>query len=105
MAFAMPFLEKANKVVVFTVEDALVPGPTSEEAAEHLLRNGIDAKAMDVKRGGRSVGEAILDTANELNADLLVKSAYTHSRVRDFVFGGGTSHVLRNAELPVLTAH
>ena len=103
--FAMPFLKAAKKVVLITVDDGMVPGPSGAEALQHLRRNGIDATIMEVQRGKRSVGEAILETAAEAGADLLVKSAYTRSRARQFIFGGGTSHVLMEAHIPVLMAH
>jgi nucleotide-binding universal stress UspA family protein len=31
--------------------------------------------------------------------------AYGHSRLRQWVFGGATSYVLRNATVPVLMVH
>jgi nucleotide-binding universal stress UspA family protein len=37
-----------------------------------------------------------------LTADLLVLGAYSHSRMRQVVFGGVTEHMLDHAELPVL---
>ena len=37
--------------------------------------------------------------------DLLVKGAFTQSRLRQMIFGGATSHILAHAELPVLMAH
>ena len=55
-------------------------------------------------RGGRP-GEAILAEAKALGADLLIKGAYTQSRLRQMIFGGATSHILGAAELPVFFAH
>lgn len=103
--FAMPLLHMASKIVLITVEDGMVPGPSRAEAVEHLRRNGIETSHQEVRRGSRSVGEAILETAAEAGANLLIKSAYTHSRIREFVFGGGTSHILKEADLPVFMAH
>ena len=104
-AFAMPFLRNAEKVTVFTVEDGTIPGPPVEEAALHLRRNGINAVALSVKPGTRGRGETILDHAASLGCDLLVKSAYTQSRLRQMIFGGATRHILTNATLPVFMAH
>jgi nucleotide-binding universal stress UspA family protein len=53
----------------------------------------------------RSAGEAILDYAAKNNCDLLVKGAYTQSRLRQMMFGGATRHILAHATLPVLMAH
>jgi nucleotide-binding universal stress UspA family protein len=69
------------------------------------MRNGIAAKTQQIRAGDRAVGAAILDQCRELGADLLLKGAYTHSRLRQMIFGGATSHILGAAELPVIMAH
>jgi nucleotide-binding universal stress UspA family protein len=108
-AFAMPLLRLADKVTVLTVEGGAVSGPSGEEAARHLRRNGIKATALTVKPGSRTGGEAAgeltLEHAASLGCDLLVKSAYTQSRLRQMIFGGATRHIIGNAALPVLMAH
>jgi len=104
-AFAMPLLRLAETVTVLTVEGGTTPGPTGEDAARHLRRNGIKAKALTVKPGARATGEVILDHAASLGCDLLVKSAYTHSRLRQMIFGGATRHILAHAPLPIFMAH
>src|SRR6266851_854995 len=53
----------------------------------------------------RSTGEALLLKADALGCDLLVKGAYTQSRLRQMIFGGTTRHILASAQLPVLMAH
>jgi nucleotide-binding universal stress UspA family protein len=103
--FALPLLRMADKVTVLTVEGGTTPGPTGEQAAQHLRRNGIKAAALTVAPGTRTTGEVTLDQAGALGCDLLVKSAYTQSRLRQMIFGGATRHVLANATLPVLMAH
>jgi nucleotide-binding universal stress UspA family protein len=50
-------------------------------------------------------GEAILSEAASIGADLLIKGAYTQSRLRQMIFGGATSHILAAAEIPVFFAH
>ena len=37
-------------------------------------------------------------------ADLLLKGAYTQSRIRQMIFGGATCHIIMEANLPVLMA-
>jgi len=105
IALAMPFLKQAKKVVVVTIEDALVPGPTGAEVAKHLNRNDIEATAIDSTAGKRSLGEAMLDESVKQGADLVVKGAYTNSRLRQMIFGGATSHILAYTEIPVFMAH
>ena len=105
IAMSMPFLERAQEVVVLTIEGWQVPGPSGAQVAAHLKRNGIPASAKGVESGARSVGEAILDETKEFNADLIVKGAYTHSRLRQLVFGGATRHLLHNTPIPLFMAH
>jgi nucleotide-binding universal stress UspA family protein len=105
IALAMPFLAQAETVVVLSVEDGMVPGPSGGEIAHGLMRNGIAAKTQQIRAGDRPTGGAILDQCKELGADLLLKGAYTHSRLRQMIFGGATSHILGAAELPVIMAH
>jgi nucleotide-binding universal stress UspA family protein len=102
---AMPFLHKAQRVVVLEVEGGSVPGPTAEDLARSLRINGIAAETVLAKPERRTAGEVILERAAALGCDLLVKGAYTQSRLRQMIFGGQTSHILGNAELPVLMAH
>ncbi len=104
-AYAMPLLHRAEKVTVLTVEEGSIPGPPGEEAVLHLRRNGIKAEGLTVRAGTRSRGEVVLDYAAVLGCDLLVKSAYTQSRLRQMIFGGATRHILTSATLPVFMAH
>jgi nucleotide-binding universal stress UspA family protein len=106
VAFAMPILQRANRVIVLTVEGgAAVPGPTGQQLCRYLQLNGVPAKPLTVGLDGRVTGEAILAHAKALGCDLVIKGAYTQSRLRQMIFGGTTRHILSNTELPVLMAH
>ena len=105
-AFAMPILRRARRVIVLTVEGgAAVPGPTGEQLCRYLQMNEVPAKPLTVGLNGRVTGEAILAHAKALGCDLLIKGAYTQSRLRQMIFGGTTRYILSNSELPVLMAH
>ncbi len=105
IAFALPFLKQASSVIVLTVTDFLVPGPSGEDVARHLGYHDIEATAIFADRANRTPGEAMLDEAMARGADLMIKGAYTHSRLRQMIFGGATNHILSNTELPVFMAH
>ncbi len=105
VALAMPFLSRAREVTVLTVTGATVPGPTGEDLAVNLRRHGLSVRAVERDPAGRAAGQAMLEEAAALGGDLLVKGAYTQSRLRQMIFGGATSHILAAAELPVLMAH
>jgi nucleotide-binding universal stress UspA family protein len=107
-AVALPLLRLADKVTVLTVEGGPTQGPSGEDAARHLRQNGVKATAVTINRGDRASGEDVgaitLEHAAKLGCDLLVKSAYTQSRLRQMIFGGATRHILALANLPVLMA-
>ena len=105
VSFAMPFLVGARRIVVLTVEGAVVEGPGGDRIAATLRLHGVDATALTRAADHGAPGETILATARELGADLLVKGAYTQSRIRELIFGGATRHILEHADLPVLMAH
>ena len=105
IAVAMPILLNSDEVNVVTVSGGTVPGPSGEDIALRLRRHGITARAMADDAGGRTVGEAMLDCAAGVDADLMIKGAYTQNRLRQLIFGGATRHVIQHADLPVLLAH
>lgn len=104
-AFAMPLLREAERVTVLSVEGGMTPGPPGAEVARHLRMNGVPATDVTVTPGQRTTGEAILEHARSLGCDLVVKGAYTQSRLRQMIFGGATRHILAHATVPVLMAH
>jgi hypothetical protein len=69
-ALAMPLLRNAGRVTVLTVEGGTVPGPTGEQIARSLARNGVRCEAVTVTPEGRSTGETILAHAASLGCDL-----------------------------------
>ena len=104
IALAMPILRKAKRVSFIAVEGHISPGPSVKDAVAHLEANGVAATEKTVT-GRNKPGEAILAEAAAIGADLLIKGAYTQSRLRQMIFGGATSHILASAEIPVLLAH
>ena len=105
IGFAMPLLERAKQVLVLSVESSGVPGPSGAEMAATLRANGVTAEERVVPASNRAAGEVFLAEAKSWGADLVIKGAYTQSRLRQMIFGGATSHILMAAELPVFMAH
>lgn len=105
VAFALPILVKAKRVHFVFVEGNSVAGPSARDAIGHLAAHGITATEKTVDPKGRGPGDAILQEAKAFGADLLIKGAYTQSRLRQMIFGGATSHILARADLPVFFAH
>ena len=106
VAMGMPFLKQARKVVVVTVgpQHMPEPGPEGEELARTLERHGMDVSVRTAHGRQKAQGESFLKEAMAAGADLLLKGAYTQSRIRQMIFGGGTRHIIMEAQLPVLMA-
>jgi len=105
VAFAMPFLTRAKAVDVLSVDTSFVPGPSGVELAGMLTRHGLPTTHRHITAKGRNAGEVFLSEAKATGADLLVKGAYTQSRLRQLIFGGATRHIIMEATIPVLLAH
>jgi nucleotide-binding universal stress UspA family protein len=105
VAHAMPFLKQAKAVQVISVETALTPGPSAEEMARSLIRHGIPATSRHIVTKSGNPGRVWLEESRAVGADLLVKGAYTQSRLRQMIFGGATREIIMEAELPVIMAH
>ena len=105
VAYAGPFLRQAKKILVLTIEGWTNQGPTGEQLAMSLRRNEVAAESIHVSPGRRTMGETILEETTARGGDLLLKGAYTQSRLRQMIFGGATAHVLAAAEVPVLMAN
>src|SRR5262249_37262014 len=69
-------------------------GRPAKSSPRYLHRNGVLCEPITVQPEGRSTGEAILAHAASLQCDLLIKGAYTQSRLRQMIFGGATRHIL-----------
>jgi hypothetical protein len=104
-ADAMPLLRLAERITICTVEGTTVAGPSGVQMARSLKIHGINAEPVTLKPSKRSAGETLLAKADELGCDLIIKGAYTQSRLRQMIFGGTTRHILAHANLPVLMAH
>jgi nucleotide-binding universal stress UspA family protein len=105
VANALCLLQKATRVIIVAVGNGPEPEPTAADLARALAWHGIGAQARHIEQGSRRVRDILLSEATAMAADLLVIGAYSHSRMRQVVFGGVTEHMLDHAELPVLMAH
>ena len=105
ISLAMPVLSRAESIDVLSVDGAMVPGPSSSEIADSLRSHGLKVTSQHVKPGSRTAGQTIVDTAIAGSCDLIVKGAYTQSRLRQMIFGGMTRHLILNSTLPVLFSY
>ncbi len=109
LADAMPFLKRADLVIVGTVDAqpsltgvGALPGA---DIAAHLARHGCTVEVRNIDGLGEDSGEAMLSAALAAGADLVVMGGYGHPRLQEALFGGATKTMLRKAPMPLLVSH
>ena len=106
---ALPILQRAKEVKVIWVnpqsEREFAQDVPAADICTALHRHGVKCGATERVRPRIGVGETLLACANDFAADLLVMGCYGHTRLREFVFGGASRHVLAHMPVPVLMSH
>jgi len=105
MKAAAPLLTEASDVRVLTVATDKANGFPPTEALRYLARHGIKAELTELARAN-SVEETLMNEVTRVGAQLVVMGAYSHSRLREFLFGGVTRFFLDELTAPpLLIAH
>lgn len=106
---ALPLLQAAQAVKLLWVnppeDEATTRAMAGAEMAAVLSRHGVKVETARSVGSDLSVGDELLSRAADFGADMIVMGAYGHSRLREYVLGGATLHLLRHMTVPVLMAH
>jgi nucleotide-binding universal stress UspA family protein len=108
---AMPFIVRAQRVLVLTVRGAAEQGDAAnvisrDRLVATLLRHNPHVEALQATVGPDSTAaETLLELTTKARASLLVMGGYGHSQMREGIFGGFTRTVLRDAKMPVFMMH
>lgn len=106
---ALPFLQKAEKVVVLVIDPHVSPNGHGAEpgadVATWLARHGVKVVVQRDVAADADVGNVILSRAADHDIDLIVMGLYGHSRMREFVLGGASRTVLESMTVPILMSH
>ena len=101
---AMPLLARAKEINVLMVEEDEGRRHDTARLIDYLAWHGVRAVAERLAPG--SDGATTLIDAATTKSGLLVMGGYGHTRLREWIFGGFTRHVLETAaSVPVLIAH
>jgi len=102
---ALPLLKSAEAVEILTVDANDNPEQSAEtagaEIATTLTRHGVNVTVNPEISSGIPIAAVIENRVSDTQADLLVMGAFSHSRLREFLFGGVTDTVLKS--MPCLT--
>lgn len=107
LADALPILEQTPNVRILTIlneKPAAVAG-LGADVVRHLAAHGVSASVDEVDAAGRPIGQVLDVYLAEQQPDLMVMGAYGHSRMREFILGGATEHMLHALRAPLFLAH
>ncbi len=99
---AMPVLEEKPKVTVVSVANTAPPG--TDRLITNLERHGIRAELL-VRPRKKSIGRTILQTVEDVGAEVIVMGAFEHSKFAHDLVGGVTTDVMKLAKIPVFMSH
>lgn len=102
---ALPFLHKAEKITILTTSKSDTMGESGASVQSYLAYHKLSSDLVDLECGKDKIGEAVMTRSYDLNADLFIMGAYTHSRLREWVLGSITRHVLGTSKIPALLIH
>jgi len=105
VAAARPVLREAGAVTVLTTDKHQSRKPNGDDLVVYLACHGITATVSIMDTRNRSVPEAMLANARELDADLLVMGGYSRTRLREVLMGGVTRYLMAESEIPLLMVH
>jgi nucleotide-binding universal stress UspA family protein len=106
---AIELMQQAEAVDAVLIDpvpsfDGHGPEP-GHDLATYLGRHGITTTVHRLPKEGKDVGQVLLRSAADLGADLIVMGGFGHSRLRERIFGGTTTRMMKEALVPVLMAH
>lgn len=102
LANSLPFLMRAQSVVVVAVGADSGAQAGLNDVARRLSRHGVEASIEIVAKTRASIAETLEDTATRHGADLIVIGAYGHSRLREWMLGGVTEDFIASSSKFVL---
>lgn len=105
---ALPLLKKATELtIVEIVSDASERDAAAArvgDVANWLQRHNVQASAR-VELSAGDAGSQLDAMASEARIDIIVAGAYGHARLREWIFGGVTRHLLQHSSACVLLVH
>lgn len=102
LSMAMPWLPMMETVTVLVSEKRK---ESAGEVLDYLSWHGVKGSVVTIDGKGKNTADAILQSCKSVDADILVVGGFSHSRARELLFGGVTSHLLANANIATLMVH
>lgn len=101
---ALPFLLEAEATEIFVVDPAEGDSAPGSVIAAALNRHGVQVTVATEQSGDLSIDTVIQNRVVATGADLLVLGAYSHSWLRELLFGGVTRSVIEHSPVATLVS-
>ncbi|MEP7453609.1 universal stress protein [Phyllobacterium sp. SB3] len=105
---SLPFLTTAQSVTIAIADSEKNSGYGAEPGADlatYPSRHGANVQVEQLYSNGTPVAETQKSAALRNKADLPVIGAYSHSRIKEKIFGGVTDWLLDDPTIPLLVGH
>ncbi len=105
LASSLPLLKKVNSVTLLVAGELPPNSPDTESVARYLKFHGVEADVETIERSKSSIAIQIAERLDDGDGNIFVMGGYSHSRVRERVFGGVTHELIRAPTSPIFIAH
>ena len=104
---ALPLIDMSEHTLILNVDSGQHEQSTAtlRRLAERLARHCPSADFAQVQAVPKSIADVLQARAQEMSADLIVSGAYTHSRLKERIFGGVTRNLLERTRFPLLLSY
>jgi nucleotide-binding universal stress UspA family protein len=108
LAFAMPLISRAEKIVVAVCNPGLeridAGGEPGADLATYLARHHRNVEVV-VRDTNEDTETALAGLAEKIGADLMLAGAFGHTRLHEWVLGSTTRGLMERTRIPLLMAH
>jgi nucleotide-binding universal stress UspA family protein len=104
---AIPMLVRAQDVRILTVvgEKASATSGLALDLKRHFATHDIAASIDEVDGHNRSIGASLDAYCDDYGPDILVMGGFGSSRLKEFVLGGATEHMLGKGRVATFLSH
>jgi nucleotide-binding universal stress UspA family protein len=99
---ALPLMKCAQRVVLVNVGEPHSATPRDlDRVAAQLSWHGVFAEVRHLTGTPKGASQVLLQSASDLNPEILVVGGYSHRPLQEMIFGGVTRALLAQAETPI----
>jgi nucleotide-binding universal stress UspA family protein len=105
ITLSIDILKQAKNVHLISTEEYSDHGGDLNKLEDYLACHDIKVTKQLIKTKTYP-GQALLETAQKGEFDLIISGAYSHNRgLKELIFGGTAKYLLKNSNIPVFISH